>query len=245
MMSPVLALKLPGCQRDSATARSPSDVAPRRPRYLTLASALLGVALIAGCGGEQPLLSPLTLPSSSTSVSDELETSIAVPPDATTSTTAASAPIDYRLLLLQPEDMAQPNQGYSVPDPATLNPEGIAGAEVMLTSNDETNAVGITIVILDSAASAPIELPKAVANLKTVVPTGPPVPVPVGDEAVAVTGQTPDGTKAATGLVFRHDKALVRIDFYSLPGTVTSPETVVEIGQKQVVALRVGLAGAR
>ncbi|GAA1673006.1 hypothetical protein MMUR_49940 [Mycolicibacterium murale] len=157
-------------------------------------------------------------------------------------TSATAAPVDYRLLLLQPEDMVLPNQGYSAPEPATLNPDGITGAEVLLTGDDASSAVGITIVILDSAAAAPAELATAISSIKTVVPSGPPTPAPVGEEAVTLTGPTPDGSKSATALMFRYDRALVRIDFYGLPGTVTPPSTVIDIGQKQTIALRAGFA---
>jgi hypothetical protein len=205
-------------------------IPPKAPRIELAAPWIAAVVLLAGCAGEPPASSPVGLPTAATS---------ATSPATTTSTSAK--PYDYRDLLLQPQDMVLPNSGYSVPRPATLNPAGIPGAEVTLTSNDGTNAVGTTIVLLDEAAAAPVELPKAIANLKTVTSSEPPVPVPVGDAGVAVSGVTPDGTKSATALLFRQDRALVRIDFYSTLGAVTPLDTVIDIGQKQTVALRTGL----
>lgn len=219
---------------------------PRPPRYRTLLIALCAAVAASGCGGQQSFWSPMTIAGTTTSAAGTTEASTTVAePGPTTTTAAAAQPFDYRLLLLKTDDMILPNQGYSLPEPATLNPDGIPGAEVMLTSNDSTNAVGITIVVLDDAASAPVELPKAIANIKTVVPSGPPTPVPVGDEAVALTGATPDGSQAATALMFRYDRALVRIDVYSLPGTTTPLTTVIDLGQKQTIALRIGLAAAK
>jgi hypothetical protein len=162
----------------------------------------------------------------------------------TATTTPPSQPYDYRKLLLQPEDMVQPNSGYSIPQPATLNPHGIPGAESLLVSADGTNAIGFTIVVLGDAAAAPAELPKAVANLVTVRPEQPPAPIAVGDEGFVVVGTTPDGTKSATALMYRYQRALVRVDFYSLPGEPTPTSTVIDIGQKQTAVLRVGLDAA-
>jgi hypothetical protein len=161
-----------------------------------------------------------------------------------TPTTPPPQPYDYRKLLLQPEDMVQPNSGYSAPQPATLNPHGIPGAESLLVSADGTNAIGFTIVVLGDAAAAPAELPKAVANLVTVRPEQPPAPIAVGDEGFVVVGTTPDGTKSATALMYRYQRALVRVDFYSLPGEPTPTSTVIDIGQKQTAVLRVGLDAA-
>ncbi|MDF2826075.1 MAG: hypothetical protein K0R68_3483 [Mycobacterium sp.] len=128
-----------------------------------------------------------------------------------------------------------------MPQAAAADPDGIPGAEVMITSDDSTNAVGITLVLLADAASTPQAFADAVANLTTVRATGTPASVPVGDQAVAVAGTSPDGTKATTALVFRYDRALARIDFYSLPGNPTPTERVIDVGQKQAVALRLGL----
>jgi hypothetical protein len=198
---------------------------------------LLVSVLATACSGQQTFWAPAPGDGSTVTVAAPTQTSSS---GAGSTTSATAAPVDYRLLLLQPEDMVLPNQGYSAPEPATLNPDGITGAEVLLTSDDDSSAVGITIVILDSAAAAPAELATAVATIKTVVPSGQPAPAPVGDEAVTLTGPTPDGAKSATALMFRYDRALVRIDFYGLPGTVAPLPTVIDIGQKQIIALRTG-----
>lgn len=155
-----------------------------------------------------------------------------------------SGSYDYRRLLVQPEDLARPNSGYAIPQPATLNPDGIPGAEVMLTSNDSTNAIGITIVVLADEAAAPTELPKALAHLSTVKSLDAPQPIAVGDEAFIISGTTPDGTQTATALMYRYQRALVRIDFYGLPGQPTPIDTVTDIGLLQTALLRVGLDAA-
>jgi len=196
-------------------------------------AAVLAVTAGVACGCNQGSPAPEPTPfgvGSTTDVSSSTPTSSPRP-----------APVDYRKLLLQPEDMVRPNSGYTAPKPATLNPRNIPGAEVLLVSNDGTNAVGITVVLLTDASTAPAELSKAVANLVTVRPDGPPTPFDIGDEAYTVVGTSPDGTQSATALVYRYRQALVRIDFYGLPGASTPLSTVTDIGQKQTAVLRVGL----
>lgn len=155
--------------------------------------------------------------------------------------TTGSSSVDYRYLLLRPEDMVLPNSGYSVMREAEMNPGGVAGAEEMIISDDATNAVGITIVLLSDASAAAGQLPIAIANLSTVTATVPPLPAPLGDGAQTLSGTTPDGTKSAVALMFRQGRAIARIDFYSLLGQPTSMSAVLDVGQKQNVALRVGL----
>jgi hypothetical protein len=198
---------------------------------------LVACGVTGGCGGQTPLLTPVSV-FEPTTVTTPDDTGQPFRPSSGEQTPLA---FDYRRLLLQPEDIAQLNAGYSVPSPPTLNPDGVPGAEGMLTSNDATSAIGITIVILGDASAAAAALPEAVENLTTVVAAEPPSHVTVGDEAVAVRGTTPDGMKSATALVFHRSRALVRIDFYGLPGMNVSPEVVVHIGQMQAAVLRAGL----
>jgi hypothetical protein len=194
---------------------------------------------VSGCAAGGPLATPLSnfAPSTAPSVT---------PTQLAPETPRPLKPefYDNRKILVQPEDLARSNSGYGVPQPATLNPDGIPGAEVMLTSNDSTNAIGITIVVLADEASAPIELPKAVAHLSTVKSTDSPQPIAVGDEAFVISGSTPDGTQTATALIYRYKMALVRIDFYSLPTQPTPTETVIDVGRLQTALLRVGLDAA-
>jgi hypothetical protein len=199
----------------------------------------LVVLSASGCAAGGPFSAPLSNFAPSTA------------PSATPTQVAPETPrpvkpesYDYRKMLVQPEDLARSNSGYAMPQPATLNPDGIPGAEVMLTSNDSTNAIGTTIVVLANETSAPIELPKAVAHLSTVKSTDSPHPIAVGDEAFVISGSTPDGTQAATALIYRYRNALVRIDFYSLPAQPTPTETVIDVGRLQTALLRVGLDAA-
>ena len=193
-------------------------------------AAVLAVAS-AGCGGANPVLSPLSLPAATTSTTT------------TTSVAPVAAP-DYTQLLLQPSDVYVPGDGFTAPPPLR-DPDGIEGAEELMTNGDQTRAVGITIVMESDAQTALREVPIARDKLSTVVPTAPPLSVPVGAGATAVVGVSPDGTKAVTALVFSQDRAIVRIDYYSALGQATPIDFVIEVGLKQAIALRVGLARQR
>jgi hypothetical protein len=144
-------------------------------------------------------------------------------------------------LLLSGEEIGGAGDPYTGPPPIR-DPNGVAGAEVLLTNSEQTEAVGITVVVLPAVAAAAAGLPSAQANLSTVVTTSPPRSVPVGDGGALFTGASRDGLKAATALVFREDRAIVRIDFYSLPDQPTSIDRVVEVGKEQAIAVRVGLS---
>jgi hypothetical protein len=148
--------------------------------------------------------------------------------------------VDYTPLLLEGGDIYVPGDSYAAPPPIQ-NPDGIQGAEELMVNGDQTRAIGITIVVVADVATAADEVVKAQQNLTTVVPSGPAQPVPVGTGATAVTGLSRDGSKAVTALVFSEDRALVRIDFYSVPGQPTPLDFAIDVGLKQAIALRVGL----
>ena len=177
--------------------------ASRARRAAVTAAAVM--VLTAGCVGTDPVLTPLSLPSAgSTTIK-------------TTTSTADAQSTDYTRLLLETRDVYVPDDAFTAPPPLR-NPDGIEGAEELMTNGDQTRAVGITIVIEADAEPALREVPIARGKLSTVVPTGPPQTVPVGAGAEVVTGVSPDGTKAVTAIVFSQDRAIVRIDYYSALG---------------------------
>jgi hypothetical protein len=188
-----------------------------------------------GCSANTLLPTPLT------SLTTDAPNAAAIAVPSVTPPLQPPAACDYRTLLVQPEDLARPETGYTVPEPATLNPDNIPGAEVMLTSDDGTNAIGITVIILAEESAAPAELPQAVTHLKTVVSNQAPAPFKAGDEGYVVSGTTPDRTQTATALMYRYKRALIRIDFYTLPGQPTPESTLLDVSQKQTALIRVGL----
>lgn len=193
-----------------------------------LAATVAGL-LVAGCGGTNPVLEPMSLPTTTQTVTSSTPTS-----------KTPTAAVDYTPLLLEPGDVYVPGDEYSVLPPIR-DPEGIQGAEELMTNSDQTQAIGITIVILPDVTTAPEELLRAQQTLSTVVPAAPPQPVPVGTGGIVVTGLSHDGAKAVTALVFSVSRAIVRIDFYSAVGQPTPVDFAIQIGRMQTVAVRVGL----
>jgi hypothetical protein len=200
------------------------SAAHRRVTAVLLGAAV--VVLLAGCGG---------------AAKEPVSTAPFSPADyAPTSTSAPAKAVDYTPLLLQGSDIYAPGDIYVAPPPIR-DPHGSRGAEELMVNGDQTRAIGITIIVVADDVTAMAESAKALANLSTVVPSAPPAPVPVGAGGTAVTGLSHDGAKAVTALVFSADRAIVRIDFYSVPGQGTPMDFVTEVGLKQAIALRVGL----
>jgi hypothetical protein len=158
----------------------------------------------------------------------------------TSSTAAAPQRLDYTRLLLQARDISTADDTYAA-QPVTPNPDGRPGAEVLLVNQDQTRAVNIQLAGLPDAASAPAALQETQANLAKSLAGGQPQPVPVGSGGTVVSGTSPDGTKSVTVLLFTEGAALARIEFDGVPGQPASNAFVTNVGQKQNIALRVGL----
>lgn len=158
----------------------------------------------------------------------------------TTSTTAKPAPVDYTRLLLQARDISGTGDTY-IEQPPTPNPDSRPGAEVLLVNQEQTKAVSILVVGLDSPAAAPSALAEAQASLAKSVNPGPPQTSPVGTGGSVVSGNSPDGAKSVTVLLFTEGATLARVEFDGLPGQPAAADFVTNVGQKQDIALRVGL----
>ena len=158
----------------------------------------------------------------------------------TTSTKPAAAAVDYTRLLLQAGDISTTGDAY-VDQPPTANPDSRPGAEVLFVNQEQTKAVSILLVALDNPAAGPSALAEAQASLAKSVTPGPPQTSIVGTGGTVVSGNSPDGTKSVTVLLFTQGAALARIEFDGLPGQPAAADFVTNVGQKQAIALRVGL----
>jgi len=158
----------------------------------------------------------------------------------TSSSAAAPQRLDYTRLLLEARDISTADDAYTA-QPATPNPDGRPGAEVLLVNQDQTKAVNIQLAGLPDAASAPAALQETQASLAKSLPGGQPQPSPVGNGGTVVSGTSPDGTKSVTVLLFTEGAALARIEFDGVPGQPASSAFVANVGQKQDIALRVGM----
>jgi hypothetical protein len=160
---------------------------------------------------------------------------------AKTPTSAAPQPADYTRLLIKPHDILAPGDSYAAQQP-DLNPNGTQGAQVLLTNHDQTRAIGDSIVVLPAAAAAPSAMQAAIASLGTSVTDPNPQPSPVGAGGTVVSGMSPDRSKTVTILLFTEGPAFARLEFVTAPGESTPADFVTDVGQKQDIALRTGIA---
>lgn len=165
---------------------------------------------------------------------------VSVPTTTTTTTKPAAAPVDYTRLLLEARDVSTTGDAY-IAQPATPNPDSRPGAEVLIVNQEQTKAISILLVALDSPAAGPSALAEAQASLTKSVDPGPPQPSIVGTGGTVVSGNSPDGTKSVTVLLFTEGSMLARVEFDGLPGQPADANFVTNTGQKQAIALRVGL----
>ncbi|MGV0716334.1 hypothetical protein ABQE93_13115 [Mycolicibacterium sp. XJ662] len=170
------------------------------------------------------------------------------PAAAPTTTSAQGSPTtsptdtaqDYSHLLLTASDLSDDEDTFTV---ASTNPGpgGLPGASALFVNQDDTRAISNTIVIYPDAETATKTLREALPSIDTAVAGATPQPVPVGADGTIAVGTSPDGTKAATLLLFTHGPALARLEFQSALGDATTDEFVINIGKMQQIALRTAL----
>ncbi|MCF6387454.1 hypothetical protein L2K20_10750 [Mycobacterium sp. MBM] len=156
----------------------------------------------------------------------------------TTSTTAAAQDADYRDLLLTAGDLTDADDTF-VERSREPAPDGHPGASAFFVNEHDTRAIIDTVLIYPDAEAAAAALQQAVSTRKVV---GDPEPTGVGQGGVVIRGSRPSEDKAVTLLLFTEGPALVRIEFQSADGDVTTDRFVTSIGKMQQIALRVGLA---
>lgn len=165
------------------------------------------------------------------------------PPAVSTSksvSTPAPKTIDYMRLLIQPSDVATSKETFAAQSPVA-NPDGRVGAEILLVNQTQTRGVSVIILgVPESGAQAALE--DAKQGLAKSIASPNPQPSPVGTNGSITTGMSPDGSKSVTVLLFTEGPAVARLEFDGLPGQPTPEQFVTDTGQKQAIALRVGLA---
>jgi hypothetical protein len=204
-----------------------------RSRSTTTALAALMCVAAIGCdsSGTAPTGTVPSLPGSTSSSAQ------ATP----TATSTDNKPIDYSRLLLQPADLSDDEDTFAVQSSTPTGPDGLPGASALFVNQDDTRAISDTIVIYPDAETAASTLQAALPTIDQTVTGATPRPVPVGTHGTMAVGMSKDGNKAATLLLFTEGPALVRLEFQSAPGDVTTDEFVLNIGKMQQIALRTGL----
>ncbi|MFC3775157.1 hypothetical protein [Mycolicibacterium holsaticum] len=167
-------------------------------------------------------------------------TSSTQPAPTTSDTDKADPATDYAHLLLQPSDLSDDEDTFTVQS-TNPGPNGLPGASALFVNEDDTRAIADTIVIYPDAETATTTLREALPRIDTVVADATPKSAPVGTDGTMAVGTSPDGSKAATLLLFTHGPALVRLEFQSALGDATTDEYVINVGKMQQIALRTGL----
>ena len=203
----------------------PRSHSPSKGRW---AAAFLLIVTVSACtptepGGATSAPAP-TLPAFTTS-------------STTTSPSAAPEPADYRDLLLTAGDLTDADDTF-VERSREPSPDGHPGASAFFVNEEDTRAIIDTVLIYPDDAAAASALQQAVSTRKV---SGDPQPMGVGQGGVVIRGTRPDEDKAVTLLLFTEGPALVRIEFQSADGDVTTDPFVTNIGKMQQIALRVGL----
>jgi hypothetical protein len=159
----------------------------------------------------------------------------------TTPTSEADKNVDYSRLLLQPADVSDNDDTFTEQSTTPSGPDGLPGASALFVNQDDTRAIAATIVIYPDAETAATTLREALPTLGDTLTDATTRPAPVGTDGTMAVGMSKDGSKAVTLLLFTEGHALVRLEFQSAPGDVTTDEFVISIGKMQQIALRTGL----
>lgn len=204
---------------------------PARPLRAFAAAALLVMGASACTPVEQDgaTTTPPTLPAFTTTT----------PSSATPS--PAAAPGDYSDLLLTAADLTNADDTF-VERNRKGAPDGHPGATAFFVNEPDTRAISNTVLIYPDETTATAALQQATSTTKV---TGEPQLVGVGQDGIVIRGSRPDEGKAVTLLLFTEGPALVRLEFQSADGDVTTDEFVTAIGKMQQIALRVGLPTQR
>ena len=196
------------------------------------ASALVGVT-VAGCNsGSKSSTAPSGSAASTTTSSTSSSSSA--------SSSAQAQPADYTGLLIKATDINAPE--IFTASPPMQNPNGQAGVATTFSNPDGSHVIGDTILILPDPSAAASALDSAKAALGGSV-SGTPGPADVGTGGTTVSGNSPDGSKSVTVVLFTEGRAFTTLEFDGPPNAPVPPDFVTDVGQKQVTAIKNGLPG--
>jgi hypothetical protein len=182
-----------------------------------------------------------TDPSGGTASPPSSTNSFAPTSTTTNPTSEADKDVDYSRLLLQPADLSDNEDTFTEQSSTPSGPDGLPGASALYVNQDDTRAIADTIVIYPDAQTAAATLRDALPALGSTLAGATSRPAAVGTDGTMAVGMSKDGSKAITLVLFTEGPALVRLEFQSAPGDVTTDEFVVNIGKMQQIALRTGL----
>jgi hypothetical protein len=199
----------------------------------TLAAAVAGsvvAATLAGCAGK------------ASSPANSGSTGSSAPSSAQSGSSPASAPsADYTGLLIQASDIDAPIPFTA--GPPTKDPNGQAGAAITFSTDDGGRVIKDTIQVLADAAAATNALNAAKTSQVGAIKGPHMEPAQVGTGATTLLGNSPDGSKGVTILLFTEGRALVTLEFDGPRDSLAPPEFVTDVGNKQDAAVKKGLGG--
>ncbi len=201
----------------------------------TMVSGLAALAMlavsVAGCGSK---------PTSSTSTSGSATSATSSRSSAPTSS-APAQPSDYARLLIQATDINAPETFNA--SPPTNNPNGQPGVATTFSTQDSSHVIRDTIQVLADPAAATTALNSAKAGQGNTIKDPQTGSSNVGTDGTTLSGNSPDGSKGVTILLFTEGRAFVTLEFDGPPGMLPPPDFVLDTGQKQDAAVKKGLGG--
>ncbi|MDT5320163.1 MAG: hypothetical protein QOD88_2685 [Mycobacterium sp.] len=192
------------------------------------AAAVVGASMV-GCTSNSK--SPTTSSSSGSATSTS---------HSSASNSAQPQSADYTKLLIQASDINAPEVFKA--GPITQNPNGHAGVESTFSNEDGTHVIRDTILVMNDPSAAASALDSAKAKLGDSV-KGTPGPANVGTGGTTASGDSPDGSKGVTMVLFTEGKAFTTLEFDGPAGTPAPPDFVTDVAQKQDTAIKNGLPG--
>lgn len=193
------------------------------------AAVTLVAASVVGCNSNSK--SSTTSPGSVTSTATS---------HSSASSSAQAQSTDYTPLLIKASDINAPETFTA--GPITQNPGAQAGVETTFSNQDGTHVIRDTIIVTNDPSAAASALESAKATLGGSV-NGQPGPTDVGTGGVTASGNSPDGSKGVTMLLFTEGKAFITLKFDGPADVPPPPDFVTDVAHKQDAAIKNGLPG--
>jgi hypothetical protein len=184
------------------------------------------------------VLTPVGCSADKTAVSSSAQSAFDSSKPAASSTAASS--LDYTTLLISASDIQAPGDRFSGQGAPILNPGGQDGVSQAFTNQAGDRVIGDTIVMLADPSSAATALEKAKGSLSSSV-EGTPTSANVGSNGLMMSGNSPDGSKSVTVVLFTEGKAFATLQFESGPSDPVPPEFATDVAAKQDAAIKKAL----
>lgn len=191
---------------------------------------------VAGCGNK-----PASSTSKSSTSKSGSSTSAPSTPSSAPVSSAPAQPTDYTGLLIQATDIEAPEAFTG--SPPISNPNGQPGVATTFSTQDGGHVIKDTIQVLADPGAATNALNAAKGAQGGAVKDPTTQSSTVGAGGTTLLGNSPDGSKGVTILLFTEGKALVTLEFDGPADSLAPPDFVTDVGQKQDAAVKKGLGG--